>query len=136
MPDFVGGPGFRLQRFWIVNGTGDHICAARPFSQINQPAALAAKRKFRLGAHYYLFTRGTAKAADALGHTRQTFYEMQPLRKNASLNYSGDQIIVMDAGDLTTVELARADIELVRAEIVNKNLAVNFGRVHLGAALP
>src|SRR2546423_1376025 len=64
-----GGGRLIFQRLRVGDGRGDYVGAARPFPQINQTAALAAKRELRLRAQHNFAADGTAKAADALlGH--------------------------------------------------------------------
>jgi hypothetical protein len=44
----------------------DHVAAARPFSQVNQAAAIAAEREVGVGALYRFFADGATELYDTL----------------------------------------------------------------------
>ena len=60
----------RLEQFRIENRRADAIPAARPLSQIDKPAAVAAKREVFVGAHHDRLAGWATKAEILLvGHT-------------------------------------------------------------------
>src|SRR5690348_7218606 len=52
----------------FLDGAGDHVPAARPFAQVDQPAPLGTEREVGLVAQNDLATGGTTQAADFLRH--------------------------------------------------------------------
>src|SRR5581483_10254027 len=113
-------PGF--ERFRIGHRRGDHVTAARPFSQINQAAALTAEGKSRLRAQHNLAAGGAAEAANSLA-------------RHEHLDDADHEIVIVRLGHFAAHELAAFE-RFTRAEIVDEDFAVDFRRMHRRAALP
>src|SRR5215471_2151013 len=59
-----------LQLFRVGDGSGDHVSAARPLTQVNQPAAVAAEGKVLLAGQHQSPASRTAQRTSLLpGHT-------------------------------------------------------------------
>src|SRR5438876_11249144 len=61
-----GFTGLRIERLGIEDRRRDHVAAARPLAQVDQPAALRAERELRVRAQHQLATGGTTQAGNAL----------------------------------------------------------------------
>jgi len=126
----------------------DHIGAAGPLAQIDNAAAVAAEREVRVAAFHGLLADGTAEFEGTL--TRHTVRivagrlaletirsEMVAQRrfaaKNGGLQNLRHQVVIVRLGDLAAKELARLRLRSL-GEVVDEDLAVDFGSVHGGAA--
>jgi len=106
----------------IGDGCGDPVAFAGPFSQVDQAAAIAAKRK--------VFTAGQHQAA-AGGATKRNGF----LVRHPHLDDSRHQIVVVRFGDFAAVEAARNQL-FVRAKVVDEQLAVDLRGMPRRTAFP
>ncbi len=124
---------FRIGRRW------NYVSAARPFSEVDGAAVLAAKGKLGIAALDNFLAYRAAKLQCALGRHDQGSFRFLPsqtreFEANILLQNLCHQIIVVSLGDRATVKLASSRLRLFR-KIVYENLAVDFWSMHRGSTL-
>ena len=99
----------------------NHICAARPFAEINQPAAVTAKREVFVVLGDRFLAGGATQFERALAWHRKL------------LDDPGYQIIVVGFSNLTAIKFTDLGLTILR-EVIHKDFAINFRSMHLRSA--
>ena len=120
--------GHVFQLFRIVDGRRDHIPAAGPLAQINQAAAVAAKREVLIFPQHQGAASGTTQCGSFLPWHKC-------LDEPALADDARNQVIVMRLSNLAAIKSAGHKL-FMAAKVVDEKLAVNLRGVHFRAAFP